>query len=276
MGERTEGIMKDVATKINEVTSTNDHHPSSQERAKARKSITMKILPKSFLCLLVASNTCCPVHSLAPVAVPCSKNRRTALLWITAASCSTHPTLSVAAAAPEGVVVSPPDLSTANDPSSLQLQLSTAPIAVFVRGRVTLPTEALTATSSSSSPPPALYITCRPAVADNVPEAILSGTRGKPSPVLAARFENPSFPFAFSLTSENLTVEGETGDWWMTSDLLVSARWDSDGIAATRSPDDLVGRGTFRPLRGASTAVEIPLQGRGAFGKFVTKKQAPR
>ena len=127
---------------------------------------------------------------------------------------------------------------------------------------------------------PALYITCRPDRPDNVPAAILSGTRGKPPPVLAARFAKPSFPFSFSLTDDNLTAEGMAASssssstktfWWENDDLIVSARWDSDGAAATRSPEDLVGRGLLRRKIDDSVVV-VQLEDRGAFGKFATKK----
>jgi len=124
----------------------------------------------------------------------------------------------------------------------------------------------------------ALYVTCRPNRPDNVPRAILDGSRGKPPPVLAARFENPQFPFEFSLTTENLTPEGasavEGGDnviWWSGEDLVVSARLDNDGVAATRDPNDLVGRGFYSPK--AQDYVTIELQGRGMFGKAVTSKK---
>ncbi|KAL3893216.1 MAG: hypothetical protein SGARI_008312 [Bacillariaceae sp.] len=99
---------------------------------------------------------------------------------------------------------------------------------------------------------------------------------------MAARFASPTFPFEFQLSApQNLTPEGASGItdvaalqdvasfWWANDNLIVSARWDSDGAAATRSPEDLVGRANFR--RSAGT-VEIPLTGRGAFGKFVTGK----
>jgi len=168
---------------------------------------------------------------------------------------------------------------------------------VLVRGTVSLPfnnhvgvasPSDETATAAPASP--ALYITCRPDRPDNVPAAILSGTRGKPPAVLTARFENPTFPFEFVLTKENITPEGSgTGSndsntfenyedddekrellWWRKDELIVSARWDSDGVAATRSPDDLVGRSSLRQQ--SAELVNISLQGRGAFGKFATKK----
>eukprot|EP00986_Skeletonema_menzelii_P021419 scaffold34472_cov200-Skeletonema_menzelii.AAC.1 len=124
----------------------------------------------------------------------------------------------------------------------------------------------------------ALYVTCRPNRPDNVPKAILDGSRGKPPPVLAARFENPQFPFEFSLTTDNLTpegasaVDGSSGTiWWSGEDLVVSARLDSDGVAATRDPNDLVGRGFYSPK--TKDAAMIELQGRGMFGKAVTSKK---
>jgi len=95
----------------------------------------------------------------------------------------------------------------------------------------------------------------------------LDGSRGKPPPVLTARLGNSySFPLDFQLTALDLTAEGrgatatatatataggedasstkeEVEYWWNDLDLIVSARWDTDGIAATRDPSDLVGRG---------------------------------
>lgn len=147
---------------------------------------------------------------------------------------------------------------------------------VVMKGRVTLGTDATINTDQSTS---ALYLTCRPDKPDNVPSAILNGSRGKSPPVLAARIANPTFPLDFELSSpRDLTVEGAGGEtslefskfWWNRDDLIVSARWDSDGVAATRNPDDLVGRGFFK--QGEENIVEVELSGRGAFGKFATKK----
>jgi len=119
----------------------------------------------------------------------------------------------------------------------------------------------------------ALYVTARPNRPDNVPKAILDGSRGKSPPVLTARFESPTFPFDFNLSENNLTPEGSAKNddtfWWAADDLIVSARWDSDGVAATRSPDDLVGRTLWK--RGSAKFV-LDLQGRGSFGKFATRK----
>ena len=154
----------------------------------------------------------------------------------------------------------------------------------FVSGTVNLPpgiTDPGPVVASNNSeennqppPKPALYVTVRPNRPDNVPRAILDGSRGKPPPVLAARFEDPAFPFEFGLGEKDLTPEGlgnETdGYWWSSDDLIVSARWDSDGVAATRSPEDLVGRNLWK--QGTTERFVLELQGRGSFGKFATKK----
>jgi hypothetical protein len=170
-------------------------------------------------------------------------------------------------------------------PSSLAAEEEETTTTIILKGTVTLDADLVAASSSTTTA--ALYITCRPNKPDNVPGAILSGTRGKPPPVLSARFENPSFPFEFELsTPRDLTIEGASSSdgvvvsssttpvldpskfWWNRDDLIVSARWDSDGVAATRSPDDLVGRGIWK--RGDDVTVEVPLTGRGSFGKFAT------
>ena len=151
---------------------------------------------------------------------------------------------------------------------------------IFVKGIATL--QAGLSTEEIGGPDSAIYVTARPNKPDNVPRAILDGSRGKPPPVLSARFPNvSSFPFEFSLTSQNFTpegaskVEGRDGDnddvWWANEDLIVSARLDSDGVAATRDPTDLVGRGIYSAKGGADVTVE--LQGRGLFGKSVTAKK---
>jgi len=169
-----------------------------------------------------------------------------------------------------------------------------ATLAPNVAAAATAPTmDPSAAETNAAAQPAALYITCRPDRADNVPAAILSGTRGKPPPVLAARFAGPQlqFPFRFALdTAQHVTPEGASAadgnddDWWWKDDnLVVSARWDSDGVAATRSPEDLVGRGLWlcSDSKDAAAAADISsqvvtvqLQGRGSFGKFATKKSS--
>lgn len=45
------------------------------------------------------------------------------------------------------------------------------------------------------------------------------------------------------------------------------------GVATTRDPEDLVGRGLLvKGGRNGDDRVEIQLQGRGKFGKFATSK----
>jgi hypothetical protein len=166
----------------------------------------------------------------------------------------------------------------------------------FVAGTITIPedfdfelAQANTArgvdpTGKTMTPLPALYVTARPNRPDHVPQAILQGTNGKPPPVLSARFEQPTFPFAFHLTPRDYTVEGKPSSlddktmpqqqqeslWWANDDLVVSARLDMDGIAATRSPEDLVGRTLYQRNKAGGEAIELKLVGRGAFGKFAT------
>ena len=155
----------------------------------------------------------------------------------------------------------------------------------YVKGTATLQSGASIDDAILKSNNAALYVTARPNKPDNVPRAILDGSRGKPPPVLSARFANISFPFDFTLTSDNFTPEGATsiakeGDasttktedvWWDKEDLIVSARLDTDGVAATRDPTDLVGRGIYVANKEGTVIVE--LQGRGMFGKSVTAKK---
>ena len=136
---------------------------------------------------------------------------------------------------------------------------------VLLRGTATLRQDAVLPEDLTSS---ALYITARPARPDNVPRAILDGSTGKSPPVLIARLADvKEFPVQFSLTQKDVAVEG---DWWFQDDLVVSARLDSDGVAATRDPNDLVGRGFYK--RGEES-VSVELQGRGIGGKFITRKK---
>ena len=75
-------------------------------------------------------------------------------------------------------------------------------------------------------------------------------------------------------TTATMGIPTDVGQfWWSKDDLIVSARWDSDGVAATRDPEDLVGRGVWKHnggTGGGGNNVEIILTGRGAFGKLVT------
>ena len=154
----------------------------------------------------------------------------------------------------------------------------------FVRGRVTLQSPSLledivASYVSNDYSSCALYVTARPSIPDDVPTAILDGSRGKPPPVLSARYPNPTFPFDFALTAKDFTTEGACsardergGVWWSGRDLVVSARLDTDGIASTRDATDLVGRGIFHGSAMSDITVSIQLGGRGMFGKRVTSK----
>jgi hypothetical protein len=154
---------------------------------------------------------------------------------------------------------------------------------VLLQISVTLQSENLW-DKSNSNDNAALYVTVRPSTVDDIPRAILDGTRGKPPPILAARFplqQQQQLPMVYSLTLQDLTVEGR--EIWSVNpqtmdarDWIVSARLDSDGVAATRDPTDLVGRNYYihsSSKTGLPLTVDLELQGRGIGGKFVTGKQ---
>eukprot|EP00957_Ditylum_brightwellii_P031805 2411700-Ditylum_brightwellii.AAC.1 len=103
---------------------------------------------------------------------------------------------------------------------------------------------------NETGPESALYVTVRPDRPDNVPKAILDGSREGVSNVDGDVVESTTF-------------------WWGGDDLVVSARLDSDGVASTRDPTDLVGRGFFK-RGGKGDGFVVQLQGRGIGGKFVT------
>jgi len=118
----------------------------------------------------------------------------------------------------------------------------------------------------------ALYVTARPASSQG---ALQAGA--KTPPIASARFATPlHFPFEFVLTTDDLTAEYRAADAasFNRLDLVISARLDGDGVAATRGPDDLVGRGTLSK-RGSGRAEEwrpahVELQGRGLGGRLLT------
>lgn len=170
--------------------------------------------------------------------------------------------------------------SSTNKASAEEVDMLSSTPKPIVRGTVNLPPGLQLPADTSSS---ALYVTARPNSPANVPKAILDGSNGKPPPVLATKIQNiDSFPCEFALTTADLTLEGnakvkssdETNAdrfWWEGQDLIISSRWDTDGVAATRDPSDLVGRGFFQASK--SEEVLIQLQGRGITGKLVTTKK---
>ena len=95
-------------------------------------------------------------------------------------------------------------------------------------------------------------------------------------PLAAARFPAPTFPFSFSLGLDAITPEfsGIPRAEWEQQDLIVSARLDTDGVAATRDPVDLVGRGLVGKANSvdpaAWTPADVELQGRGLTGRLLT------
>jgi len=194
-----------------------------------------------------------------------------------------------------------PFLTTAFSPDNAYAESPSASEGrVFVEGIVTLKkgTEFNYPTPDATSKGPALYITAKPESISAAPktlyDALVGRYGGKAPPVLTARFPLPSstegesvFPFSFQLTEMDVTEEGSFNNdnntmdnqprsyWWTNEPLVISARLDSDGIAATRDPEDLVGRtsGRVGATKEDGGGVVLELQGRGLFGKSVTKKK---
>ena len=101
---------------------------------------------------------------------------------------------------------------------------------------------------------------------------------GKVPPLATFRAQGPvTFPYSFTL-SDPTDVTPEFSNTppaeWEREDLLVAARLDMDGIAATRGPDDLVGRSGVRKNNkvepDAWQPASIELQGRGLTGRLLT------
>lgn len=116
-----------------------------------------------------------------------------------------------------------------------------------------------------------LYITAREDV--GMWQSAIRST--KPPPLMAVKISPAkSFPLQFRMSTDtDLTLEATTlaKDWTSGNvPLTLSARLDTDGLASTRSPEDLVGRGNARFADGKWEDVSITLVGRGVTGKFVT------
>jgi hypothetical protein len=98
----------------------------------------------------------------------------------------------------------------------------------------------------------------------------------KSPPVMSKRIPasalKSGFPLEVTLDSAvDSTPEGQADAWTKgTNPLLVSARLDVDGTAATRSPEDLTGSGSasFDRAEGRWEHFEIALSGRGQIYRY--------
>ena len=121
----------------------------------------------------------------------------------------------------------------------------------------------------------ALYVTAKEDVG-----AWTSGVRNiRTPPLLTKKLDasKVSFPVRVTLTEEDITVEGkelgQDGFKKLKNALLISARLDVDGNAATRSEKDLVGSGRSDKKDDHYGDFKVVLEGRGVTGKFLTRKQ---
>ena len=127
----------------------------------------------------------------------------------------------------------------------------------------------------TASPDAALYLTARQDV--GIFQAQIKNV--KPPPVLSKRVSvtggSEVFPVEIVVSgSSDLTPEGQDLKWATGKlPLVISARLDADGIAATRDPQDLIGRVVVKKVDGKWEDGKIDLQGRGVAGKFITNKK---
>lgn len=154
---------------------------------------------------------------------------------------------------------------------------------------------ALLAPPASAAPPPplafgavlpppaplppfsALYITLRPLPATSAP---LYAAAGKVPPLASLRLPLPDpvperVPFEVPWEALEAEYEGLSKEALAAivgRPLVVSARLDLDGVAATRDAEDLVGRALFEGGGG----VEVKMGGRGLVGRVLTRKQIER
>jgi len=141
-----------------------------------------------------------------------------------------------------------------------------APLVIPLAARADVPIVSGVVSLTDSPPLPetaALYVTVKRGAA---PQAVVGLVRGAPAPPLGAvRIAKPSFPCDFKITKADLFPEFQDID--LTGQALtVSARLDSDGQAATRSPDDLVAS-TF--INSPSDVATLELRGRGFVSKLM-------
>jgi hypothetical protein len=98
----------------------------------------------------------------------------------------------------------------------------------------------------------------------------------RPPPVFSKKLTQlKEFPASVELSDvADLTVEGGLSSSWKSGkkNLVISARWDTDGDASTRGEDDLVGKGSSSKGEKEWSDFSIELEGRGVAGKFLTKK----
>lgn len=114
----------------------------------------------------------------------------------------------------------------------------------------------------------ALYLTVRPggrrtALNRSPP---LAGVR------ISISEEDVTFPYKFAVRMNDVYPDAPPRSEWESQGLTVSARLDTDGTAATRDPEDLVGRGEADLVKGNRKPAEVVLMGRGFGGKLITQK----
>jgi len=119
---------------------------------------------------------------------------------------------------------------------------------------------------------PTLFLTAKP-VNYNVPFASKQEVWALPGPS-----DGPAMRTYEIRLREDLLVPQEQYEKLMNvltgADIVVSARLDRDGDPSTREPQDLVGQGVAAWDQSSKRwrAADVKLQGRGIFGKLVTKR----
>ena len=139
---------------------------------------------------------------------------------------------------------------------------------VEIKGTITLEEGAIV----PESPSRALYVTAKPDLGFINSQLLL---RKFPA-VMSKRIpgENVQFPLEFTISekmdgTEEVSLQRER---WVNLPLIMSVRYDSDGVAATREPTDLVGKGeSIRDSASNSWSVSnVALSDRDIGGKLVT------
>jgi|Transcript_105289 hypothetical protein len=171
------------------------------------------------------------------------------------------PTRREALAALAGIGLIGPHIANAEDSDATTI----------VRGRVTLQQGA-----GDSRDTGALYVSVKQVSGF---EDVLKATRGSGSgsapPIAVARYPAPvQFPFDFVLRDADLTPEGTQAgrSSWGKKDLVVTVRYDVDGVAATRNADDLVGQVTVLQEANGLGPANVEIKGRNALDKQTVTK----